>query len=341
MRHAILSTTKRLTDPRKMLLVAGLLAAFGLVAGYVEVQKQADHALALKQGAPVAVPIQRFTSMNKGPVDEVHVYGEIDLLEPLRLTLRNTDQTALVFPILPLSEQGAVLIDLTREGAEVTITSQIERRTDGTDPVLNPNGALFHLLPDPSVTSVDIDLLVAETYGPGRYGSVVRLNGQAADPGLFSYIMDGAFAAKGFQMPDGAVSLAPYTFGRDAALQAPASNQSHRMLYWISLALVLVALAVSFRDEDEQDRLHKLLSEEDNVEGSPARVSSHPKFGRIATQEELAEAQDAMIQPKEPHVALKAALWVLTQLGRGLSAIVGFGKTQIKNRRQRREDEAL
>jgi len=57
---AILSA--RLTDPRKMMLIAGLLAAMGVLAGYVEVQQRAERTLALRAGPPSTVALQDFVA---------------------------------------------------------------------------------------------------------------------------------------------------------------------------------------------------------------------------------------------------------------------------------------
>lgn len=299
----------RLTDPRKMMLVAGLLAAMGLVAGYVEVQQEAERALALRQGPPAPVALQDFDrERNIGPAGEVLIEAEAALDAAVVLSLRGARPArhALVVPLYALSDAGAAELG-TEPG-----------KGDGRAAL----GLLFHQVETRAETDIDPGDLAARVFGPGAHGTVVVVNGAVTEPGAFTLMADGAFAVSGVTLAEPFLAVAPYTEGRAVALSEPVSAASHGVLYLSALILLLVSVAASLRSARYEKGPAQVDAVADEVE-ERAYAQAHPKFARIPSQRELQEAAEAR---KRSSGGLQQMIW---------------GSSGARNQPQRREDEAL
>ncbi|NNF23899.1 MAG: hypothetical protein HKN63_03705 [Rhodobacteraceae bacterium] len=319
-----------------MLLVAGLLVAMGLVAGYMEVSERADRMLALRQGPPAAVALQDFSHMrNTGPADEVRVFAEVDLSDPLILPLRGSDpeQRAYVVPLFPVSAEGAEVISSQIQGGDgqsAEVITDMAIIAQDKPPAL---GVLVFILPAYVETVRDTSMLLAERYGEGRFGEVVELNGESTSASAFQRMIDGAFAAKNLTLIDGYLAIAPYAEGRLAALSAPRVTGSHRILYAVALFLVVIAAVVSLREGSARRRAAANAAPRPPAETIYSDFpSSDPRFQAIPTQEEIAQAHKVNAAPKPIRFQL-----ALNWLGRQ----AGAAQIMLRNRRPHREDEAL
>ncbi len=318
-------------EPRKFLLVAGLLTAMGLVTGYVDVQSRADRALALRQGAPAAVALQDFAPLlHIGPAKEVTVLAEADLADPIILTLRGSNpmKTAVVFPLFPISDTGASVIRARLDDPAQIVTDGIETGPSFDDP--NALGLLFHILPQGDRDLSGLDSYLSQEIGQGAFGEIIELNGEAVEPGSFTLMADGALSAKEQRLANTFLAVAPYVDGREAALALPPPMREHFKLYWAALVLVLIALLVSVRaDRDGAYSGERGAHEVDEDFGGG--MGSHPFFAPIPSQSELQQAERSSGQ-----VAATSSL-----AGIALRKLWQRATLSVKNRQPRREDEAL
>ncbi len=316
-------------DPRKFLLVAGLLVAMGLITGYVDVQNRADRALALRQGPPPAVALQNFApTLHTGPAREVTVLAEVDLADPLLLSLRGSNpmKTAVVFPLFPISDRGAEVINARLEDPARVAVEGIETGPEFAFP--NALGLLFHILPQGETDLSKLDAYLSQDLGSGAFGEVIELNGEAVEPGSFTLMADGALAAKDLKLAQNYLAVAPYVDGRKAALALPPQSREHQKLYWAALVLVLLALLLSVR----ADRLASAqggptdIDADDDLDGA----SSHPMFAPIPSQSELRQAEMARTPGRDPGITGAVARAIV----RGFGAVLA----SVRNRRSRQED---
>ncbi len=347
MRHLLTGLWSRLTDPRKLLLVAALIAALGLIAGYVEVHQQADRELALRQGPPPAVAIQEFrTDTHLGPADEVVVRAEADFSRSVVLALPGDarQRRAVVAPLFPLSEVGSALVAAASETPASALSAQVARRAPVPTDAPSALGFLYHPLPADTPLPTDGSVTVAASFGEGRWGTVVELNGISTTAGEFGLMAAGAFAALGIGLPDGALVVEPFTAGRVTALTAAEPTRSHVFLFYAAFALSVVALAAALRDGFLTPRAAAPVSGEDETEEVPAAAASHPKFARIPSQREIIEAAQRRAPPPQPHWALVTAQtllrwsWIVLV---ALGSLLGMLFRWLRSRLLRPEDEAL
>ncbi len=340
----------RLIDPKTLVFVAALLAAIGLVAGYVEVHEQADRTLALRQGPPPEVAIQDFNMLlNVGPADEVTIQAEADFSKATVLQLRGSDPVAraMVVPLFALSDTGKARIEAQEPGAGA-LTAQVARRAGGVvAPAETALGMMFYPLNPGEAAPVDLAVLADVEFGTGANGHVVELNGLHVDPGGFTLMADGAFSVMGVSLAESYLAVRPFAGKRLSVLGATQSSNTHQALFLTAMVLVAMSALVSLL----RSRAEAAAAAEEDVEAEDedGPVAAHPKFAPIPTQREIIEAQKARdTEPVEPHWALefgKAAMrWLLVGLAAVLSGLfygAMAGARWLKNRLLRREDEAL
>ena len=340
----------RLIDPKTLVFVAALLAAIGLVAGYVEVHEQADRTLALRQGPPPEVAIQDFNMLlDVGPADEVTVQAEADFSKATVLRLRGSDpvERAVVVPLFALSDTGKARIESLAPGAGA-LTAQVARRTGGAVEVAQSAiGMIFYPLAPEETAPADLDAFADAAFGAGSNGMVVELNGLHVDPGAFTLMADGAFSVMGLTLAENYLAVRPFAGKRLAVLGSTQSSKTHQALFLTAMILVVISAMVSlYRNRleavDESD-----AHLEDEIDDGP--VGAHPKFAPIPTQAEIIEAEKAReTEPVEPHWAMEFGKSAARWTGVGLLALVSglfYGTVAavrwLKNRLLRREDEAL
>ena len=283
----------RLTDPRKLILLAALLAAMGLIAGYVQVQFEVDRTLALRQGPPPTVTLQDYrASRDTGPAREVQVFAEADFGKAVILRQRGSkpERRVLAVPLLEVSEMGATLIDTTTDRNKAALSAQVSRRAMAPEPEQAPTalGVMMHGL-FPGEVAPDPRDLAKNIFGQGRHGSVVRINGSRIRNHEMLPMVDGAFMALGLDLSDEMLAIAPFAEGRMAYLTAPIEAKSHKWVYVLAAILAISALILSLRGTiRDRDRLRASMLDDDVADqAEPSQRSVHPKFAPIPSQEEL------------------------------------------------------
>lgn len=289
MQRTLTLLSTRLSDPRKMMLIAGLLAAMGLLAGYVEVQQQAERTLALRAGPPPMVAVQDFTPARSiGSAGEVALLTEVDFDRALVLSLRGAKppRYALVAPMFDVSTAGSVRLseDAPQIGAASTDASRAA-------------GYVIHIVSEPPRRAIDAATMGLSSMGPGAFGDVVHISGELADAGAFQLMADGALTAQGLSLPDSFVAVTPYAAGREAALMAREITLSHRALYLCALIVMLVSAAVSLRAFRAREAIDIAYLPDTEVEGT-GNPRRHPVFDPIPSQQALHAAATARNAPQ-------------------------------------------
>lgn len=331
----------RLIDPKTLVFVAALLAAIGLVSGYVEVHEQADRTLALRQGPPPVTALQDFNAAtNVGPADEVNLQAEADFTRAAVLTAQGTAEVprALVVPLFALSDTGAAEI-AARDAGAGALTAQVARRTGTQAPGAAPAiGMLFFPLGDGPVP--DAATLADAVFGAGVHGTVIEVNGLHTDPGDYTLMAYGAFSVMGLTLQPDYLAVRPFAGERLAILSAVSASQTHRALFLTAMVLVAVSAMVSIaRGRLEAAEAALADDEEPGPEGPSA---AHPKFAPIPSQREIIEAERArQAEPVEPHWAVTLSSAVLRAIWAGVCAGAAGLARMLRSRLARREDEAL
>lgn len=247
-------------SPHLWLGAAAISIAASFVVDYVDAQRTADRALALRQGPPPVAALQAFDpARNVGPAREVLVLAEADLGDPIvvRLGPGDDQRAAIIYPLFPVSERGQEI---------VARRATIEAAGGGTDadlaairPVPRPDpdalradpptalGVILHWVDEADAAGVDPVALVARSFGPGTHGSVIEVNGERVAPGDMALVVKGAMAAINLSIAPEFLAIAPFANGRVAALSPPPSSGLQRALLWGGMTLGLGALLLSVR----------------------------------------------------------------------------------------------
>lgn len=337
-----------LPDPRKLFLAAAALGLAALAMGYVEYHDRADRELALRQGPPPEVALQDFNpSRHTGPTGEFVIRTEVGFDQAIVLSLPGAEppRRALLAPLYPLSEMGQALIDTQADGTRTALTAQVARRTGGgTEVRQSAIGLLFHPLEPGEAAPVDPSALTIGSYGTGKHGQVVALNGLTGDPDGLGLMAAGAFAASGTGLAAGFLAVQPFAEGREAGLSAISDSRSYLVPAVLALALALVGIATGLRGAG---RGHGTAWDETGVghlsEDIDGEQAAHPKFAPIPSQREIVEAANAR-GPEAPNwmlyygAALLRGLWTVLKF---LGGALVFCVIALKNRLSHREDEAL
>lgn len=218
----MLNQAKQFLTSAQTWLIGGALAiAASFVLEYVQVQRAADRALALRQGPPEAVAIETFDpAIHTGIADEISLRAQVAFDQPIVVDME-----------LELGLVDAVLFPLYAE--------------NDVDRVVL--GVLVGHAPSPE-NNLDGRAFVASIQGTGANGTLVELNGRTLEPEQFRLIMQGALATTGGTVSDTFYAVKAFSNGRDAALALPEDTAISGLLFWTGIAMGLFAVAISFRD---------------------------------------------------------------------------------------------
>ncbi len=291
-----------LLSPRRLLALAGVCMAAGLLWAYATVQENADRALALRQGPPAPVAVEDYRRIaHRSPAGEVVLRAAADPSRRIVLTMPGTGDRRLAVPLYPLAggegALGAILLPLAPEEG------------------LPPAEALAEILSD----------------------GVVQVTGRAVDPGDFPLILAGALAVEGRWVGDRFVAVQPYPEGREAALQ-PVTDRSRQWLWPIGLG-VLLALLAGWRRFLPGARL--LPQRAPKIAGAPpsTRTMASAHFAPLPLQEDVAESGGPTAADRlraGALVTLRAATAAVRLLVRGIAGLlrlVWAGVEEIRSSR--------
>ncbi len=281
---------KVLLSPHLWLGAAALSVAGSFVLDYIEAQRTADRARALRQGPPPVTELQAFdAARHVGPAREVLVLAEADLSDPIVVTLGPDDarQTATIFPLFPVSERGRDT--LARRMSEDGTPGSV-RPMPRPDPealaMERPMalGVILHWTEDGEAAG-EAEAIVSRAFGPGSFGTVVEVNGERVTPGDMALVVKGAMAAIDLGIVSDFLAVSPYVDGRLGA-----------MLLSVRPAEVFGPRAPAPKRPGEQDRRM-----------SPGQTpKAQSRFQTIPTQDELyAAAQAREAREAEPGTGRK------------------------------------
>lgn len=290
-------------SPHLWLAAAAISIAASFVVDYVDAQRTADRALALRQGPPPVAALQEFDpSRNVGPAREVLILAEADLGDPIvvKLVPGDDQRAAIIYPLFPVSDRGQAIVDRR---------ATIEATGGGTDPKLaairpvarpDPDalravppaalGVILHWADDADADRVDPIALVARSFGPGDHGSVIEVNGERVAPGDMALVVKGAMAAINLTIAPDFLAIAPFANGRVAALSPPPSSGLQRALLWGGMTLGLGALLLSVRMFDvfaPRADMPKRPGQQDRRISTGSTPKAQSRFQTIPTQDEI------------------------------------------------------
>ena len=339
-------------DPRSIFLAAALLAALGLVGGYVEVHERADRELALRQGPPKKVALQEFTPvMHLGPADEVRVDAEADFTRSSIISNPGEGgmRHALIVPLFPVSDLGKARIG-AGEAENNALNAQVARRAVGGTESAVSLGYLVHPLASREAAPADPTALAEKTFGTGRYGTVAEINGQVGKSDGLGLMAAGAMSAMDITLAEQHLVIRPFAGARQLYLGGRPPDYGFVTLLGGAIFLSLLGAFLAFRAASQADGFAVGLVRDEDYEPryqprtpSGAPTGKHPKFAPIPTQEEIIEATQVR-SPARPHWAVTGAMAFLRGLWIVLTVIAaGFvwASRALRNRQSRQEDEAL
>lgn len=288
--------------PHVWLAAAALCVAGSFAIDYVEAQKVADRALALRQGPPDSVALQKFSGFRDvGPAREVRVWAEADLTDPIVVDLgtEGNPQRAIMIPLFPLSEQGASRIQSMLTGStDGAVIRPAPRPSPTAFETTVAEGLLVYRTENPLGGFSDIDSLINRRLGTGLYGTVVEVNGERIDPGDLTLVAKGFMAASGSDITDDYLAINPYRYGRVIALAPPPSTGLQRALFWGGVALALGAILLSVKAVDvmagKEFSRGKNAPEKRMTPGNSDKARQ--RFQTLPTQDELYAAESGVTE---------------------------------------------
>ncbi|NRA99504.1 MAG: hypothetical protein HRU32_06735 [Rhodobacteraceae bacterium] len=295
--------------PHVWLAAAAISVAGSFVVDYVEAQKVADRALALRQGPPPSVALQNFRPLRDvGPAREVRVWAEAQLSNPVVVNLGSADapQRAIMIPLYPLSDLGAERIQrMLVDGQDGGVTRPTPRPMPSEIETTVAQGMLVHLTEKQIGPDDDVTALINRQLGRGQYGQVVEVNGERTDPGELSLVAKGVMAAQNGEITDDYLAIAPYKYGRVVALAPPPSTGLQRALFWGGVALALGAIMLSVKTIDVMPNRGGQKSGAPEQRMTPGQSDkARERFQSLPTQDELYAAKAATAEPSPSNVLL-------------------------------------
>jgi hypothetical protein len=291
-------------SPHLWLGAAAISIAASFVVDYVDAQRSADRALALRQGPPPVAELQAFDpARNLGPAREVLIRAEANLADPIVVTLgpAGDQRTAVIYPLFPVSERGQELIARRmaaggNEGPGAVRPLARPAREAEASRAPQALGVILHWTDDTRAAEIDPASLVARVFGPGSHGSVVEVNGERVAPGDMALVVKGAMAAISLVIADDFLAVAPYVDGRVTALSPPPSSGLQRALFWGGMTLGLGAALLSVRMVDlfgPRADSPKRPGQQDRRVSPGSTPKARSRFQTIPTQDELYAAAQA------------------------------------------------
>lgn len=257
-----------LTSAQTWLIGGAIAIASSFVLEYVQVQRAADRALALRQGPPPAVAIETFEgAQHAGIADEVTLFAQIAF-----------DQS--------------IVVDM--EGDAPLAASALYPLYAQTGDERVALGVLVGPAPLPE-NAFDGHSLVSTVNGPGPIGTRVELNGRLVEADQYRLITQGALATKGGTVSDTFIAVQAFEGGRAAALALPAETAISSLLFWTGMAMGLFAVAISFR-EVARDVL-PWGKDEAAKDNGPTQTR---RFQPLAGQSEIIEDLRPANEPRAP-----------------------------------------
>ena len=341
-----------LIDPRSVFLAAAMLAALGLLGGYVEVHERADRELALRQGPPNKVALQEFTPvMHLGPADEVRVDAEADFSRSSIISHADDGgmHHALIVPLFPVSDLGKARIGAGDAGNNA-LNAQVARRAEGGPETSAALGYLVHPLASREAAPADPTALAERVFGSGRYGTIVEINGQVGTTDGLGMMAVGAMSAMDITLAEQHLVIRPFGGARQLYLGGRTPNYGFVTLLGGAVLLSLLGAVLALRSASRADghAVNHLDDEDFEPQYEPrtpggAPTGQHPKFAPIPTQEEIIEATQPRA-PDTPHwavtgtFALFRGLWIVLTV---IAAVFVWAGRAFRSRQSRQEDEAL
>lgn len=287
---------KLVLSPQLWLGAAAILVVGSFVVDYVDAQRSADRALALRQGPPPVAELQDYEpARNLGPAREVLIRAEADLGDPIVVTLgpAGEERSAVIYPLFPVSERGRGMIARRTEGDGGLASVRPVPRPDPEAARAAPPealGVILHWADAARAGSIDPGALVARRFGPGDHASVVEVNGERVSPGDMALVVKGAMAARNLTIAADFLAISPYVDGRTAALAPPPSSGFQRALFWGGVTLALGALLLSVRFvEGAAPRADtpKRPGQQDRRVSPGSTPKARTRFQTIPTQDEI------------------------------------------------------
>jgi hypothetical protein len=311
-------------SPHLWLGAAAISIAASFVVDYVDAQRTADRALALRQGPPPLAALQEFDpARHVGPAREVLILAEADLGNPIVVELGpdGDQQAAVIYPLFPVSEAGRTIV--ARRATVEAAAAGADAKLAAIRPIPRPDpeavrtdpptalGVILHWADDAEAAGVDPVALVARSFGPGSHGSVIEVNGERVAPGDMALVVKGAMAAINLTIAPDFLAIAPFANGRVAALSPPPSSGLQRALLWGGMTLGLGALLLSVRTvEALQPRTDtpKRPGQQDRRVSTGNTPKARSRFQTIPTQDEIyAATQVQQSRGEEPGTGRKVA----------------------------------
>ncbi|WP_226783213.1 hypothetical protein [Oceaniglobus trochenteri] len=176
------------------------LALAGGASGmfYLDTQATAARVLALRQGPPAAVEVERFDSvLHSGPTGEVMIIAQVDAALPLQAILPHG-----------LGQQRVLAYPFLAAGAEETERPQVV-------------GYFYTVAPMTEIEVLDMARLMPTYEKVGDYGPVAAINGELDAIAALDGALSDILRARGREVADSLVGIAAYPEGRAAALSEP------------------------------------------------------------------------------------------------------------------------
>lgn len=278
-------------------LVAALVAVGGSFAvDYVDAQRTADRALALRQGPPPATLVQDFVpARHVGPAREVLVRAETRLGDPTIVKLGRDGQprSAVIFPLFAVSQPGQAALATAMENPAGLAAIRPVPRPKAEAPTPRAIGVILHISDRAESDLPDSTTLIARRFGGGAHGRVVEVNGTRVSPGDMALVVKGAMAARNIDLSDDFLAIAPFENGREAALAPPPSSGLQRGLFWGGMTLALGAALLSVRVTDHGPDLPRRPGRQDTRAAPAESAKARDRFRSIPTQDEVYAADMA------------------------------------------------
>ena len=280
----------------RLWLAAAVLALGGsFVIDYVEAQRTADRALALRLGPPPLVAIQSFEpGRHTGPAREVRLVAEADAATPLVVDLETASGPvrAMIVPLFPLSDVGITALRGRVDPVDGGSPVRPAPRPAAPAPPVQALGFIVHQIGSSAGGAIPPDRLVSEFLGGGRYGSVVVVNGVRVAPGDLALVVSGALAADGSGLAEEFVAVAPFVNGRQAALSPPPSSGLQTTLFWGGFLIALGAVVLAVRSEPDNWAEPRAPKTTETRRSPGTTPKARSRFQSLPTQDELRDGPE-------------------------------------------------